>query len=125
MHGSSAFATEASPVPNVKDLQSLREALGPHGGRLLRHRGREVEVKSSPGDKTLHAYVKKSEGEPPKNMSVTLSGNGKPNQSVQLKAVGSTPDGYYHYQSDPMSSAADLSPNQGSSMGAGIQIGFN
>jgi len=116
---SSAQAAAPSPVPQFSKMKP-----GPHGGRMVHHHGRQVEVKQSPTEKMLHAYVSKKEGEPPKDVSVTLFHDGKPGPTVKLKAVEPTQDGFYHYQSAPGQDGAELSPAEGSAVGIGIQFGF-
>jgi hypothetical protein len=91
---------------------------------MVHHKGHHVEVKASPTEKMLHAYMKRSEKNPPKDMSVTLFNNGKAGKTWKLKAVEPTQDGFYHYQSDPLTDGAELTPTQGSSVGFGVQFGI-
>ena len=111
-----AHASAPSPSPGAVNLSEL----GLHGGYIVHHKGRHVEVKASRTERMLHVYVPKKEGVRPKNLNVSIFHNGKLNRTVRLDAVPENQEGYYHYQA-PVDEAA-LTPENGSAMGFGVQF---
>jgi hypothetical protein len=109
-----ASAAEIPSDPHIYD-----EKPGPHGGKVVHVHHRNFEVSRKSAQKMLDVYMPKADGEPPKNLQMTLLKSGKTDQTLKLQPVPSAPDDqYYHYQAMPTDT--NVVPNEESQAAFGF-----